>query len=86
MAPTSAKASELSISEFKYLRISYGALVVVVGAIFGFTAWMTTINIKINEQGDAIQALKSVDTRLTRMETLLEDLKTQNNKITKELK
>jgi hypothetical protein len=71
----------LSISEFKSLRISYGALVYIFSAImiatFGAAAWMTTINNKLETQGDSIEALKSVDKRLSHVETLLEDLRQQ---------
>lgn len=71
-----------TIDEFKHVRISYAALAYVLGAViaatFAFAVWMTTINIKLNEQGDAIQALKNVDIRLTRIETSLEELKNQS--------
>lgn len=73
MAPNTQK-HEPSISEHRYVRISYGALICVFAGVFGFSVWMTTINIKIDEQGAAIQSLRNVDNRLTHVETLLENL------------
>ena len=85
MTPTvTTKSNETSISEFKYVRITYGAIVFVIGIIFGFSTWMTTISMRQAEQGAAIDILKTametlinVDKRLTRIETVLEDLKQQ---------
>jgi hypothetical protein len=37
-------ASELKISESRFLSVSYGALVIVASAVIGFTLWLSAIN------------------------------------------
>ena len=75
-AKESSDPQDLKISEYRYVKVSYGALVVIAGGIFAAAVWMTTVNIKLDNQALTIDIL---DKRLAYMEALLERSNEQNS-------
>ena len=75
--------SILNVSPDTAIKITYGALFSIVGILLGFSAWMTSMELKAQERTDNIvkiqaqsgkveDSLMSIDKRLYRIEILLE--------------
>ena len=73
----------LEISESRFLKITYSAIVALGVVLFGFAAWMTSVELNAQEQSKGITRLQSdqdkvgsavlsIDKRLSRIEVLLE--------------
>lgn len=74
------------VSENFVIRITLGALITIFITIFGFATWMTVMQSQASANSDTILELKvngsklndtlmSIDKRLARIETLLEQTK-----------
>jgi len=74
---------ELEVAENKFIKVSYGAMVVAIVATFGFGVWMTHMEDKTTANAIGISEVSSnfiqlrdilikIDKRLSRIETLLE--------------
>ena len=73
----------LEISENKALKITYGAIVVIGVTLFGFAAWMTSVELTAKADSARIEhiqsdqdkvgdTLVSIDKRLSRIEIMIE--------------
>jgi high-affinity Fe2+/Pb2+ permease len=75
--------NELKISNDKFIRVTYGALLFIMAGIVGFAVWMATMESKANANSGSIskledlnvninETLTSIDRRLQRIEIILE--------------
>lgn len=73
----------LEISEDKALKVTYGALIFMLVILFGFGAWMTSVELKAQDNNQHLEkidlsydkvgeAVINIDKRLSRIEGLLE--------------
>lgn len=78
--------SQMEISEDNFLKITYGVLGACFVVLFGFAAWMTSVELNAADLGDDVEhiqnqqdevqkVLQSIDKRLYRIEVLLDSLK-----------
>ena len=75
----------LHIADDKFIKITYGSITAICCGIIGFAVWMTTMDIKAEANQKSISSLEnnsinvnnklsSIDSRLQRIEILLEQL------------
>ncbi len=74
---------DLEVSDDKFLKITYSVLGTAFVVMFGFAAWITSVEINADTLGDNVKKieikqdevqniLQSIDKRLSRIEVLLE--------------
>lgn len=69
----------MEISERIPVKVSWTVFSAIIAIVFGFAAWMTTMEIRAQDHTEKLSVLESIDKRLFRIELLLEEKKGGRN-------
>lgn len=63
----------IEISEAQKVKVTFGVIFTVVGVLFGFAAWMTSVDLQAKEQNKKIEKIEVYLDRLDSHQDRIED-------------